>query len=891
MKTATAKAKAGGGGGGRRRRTATTTTTMRLRLTCSSVAGVNQRGCLRVRERAERGGTEATTNGVRQGASVRSVTSARLSHAFVAVAGKDAGKMGQAVVAKAAKATPPAGTRAGTQTIEFPREVAGFLIGKKGASVRAVSKKANVRIDSRDEGRKRVFTVKPNRNAGESAVNEALGIMKEAAKAYQDVLAGNSDQKVTGNDEIVVQGVRFGYTQQQGNRNRRDNGNGFSGNNQSRGGGGGGNANNNYNRNSRGGNRNNGGRNNNGRNGKGNRIGGSVIEKKRNARAQRKELRESRTTKVERQEIFEVPEEGMAISELAVELAVDPTEIVKVLFLNGKMASVNQIIDAESVTLVAEYYGVEVLEKESEDSVVRVTFDEDEDMSDGDLETRPPVVAIMGHVDHGKTSLLDRLRKSQVADGEAGGITQSIGAYSIKVKSNWITFLDTPGHEAFSAMRARGASVTDVAVLVVAADDGVKPQTKEALSQAQSAGVPIIVAITKMDIGGAQPERVKQELSQVNLLPEEWGGETVVVPLSSKTGEGVDNLLDSIILLSEIHEYTGVQNVPARGTILEGNMDKNIGPVASCIVQAGCLKIGDIVTAGTGYGRVKSMVDASGEQKSKVAPSFAVQMVGLNNVPSAGDAFQVVEDEQKAREMAEKELDKERKLRLSEQSSGSYFSVGSFEGYDGSENDLKILNVILRAGASGSLEAIKGMLRDLPQEKVILRYLTSATGEISLSDVDQASTSDAHIIGFDVTPSEEVLASAKQAGVQIYSSDVIYNLVQDVEKVMLGLLDDVEVLDQVGEAEVLAVFGSNKSKVAGCKVTEGVVQNTSRIQVVRKKKTVFEGDVTSLRIVKEDVSEVLEGSECGIGCEEFEFWKAGDRIIAYSVSRQSPSLG
>ena len=615
-----------------------------------------------------------------------------------------------------------------------------------------------------------------------------------------------------------------------------------------------------------------------------------MIEKKRSARAQRRELRESRITKSVRQEIFEVPEEGMAVSDLATELAVDPTEIVKVLFLNGKMATVNQIIDAESVTLVAEEYGVEVLEKDSEDTVVKVTFEGDEDVTEGEQEARPPVVAIMGHVDHGKTSLLDRLRKSQVAEGEAGGITQSIGAYSINVNSSWITFLDTPGHEAFSAMRARGASVTDIAVLVVAADDGVKPQTKEALQQAQAAGVPIIVAVTKMDVSGAQVERVKQELSQINLLPEEWGGETVVVPLSSKTGEGVDQLLDSIVLLSEVYEYKGVSDVPARGTILEANMDKSCGPIASCIVQAGSLKIGDVVAAGTGYGKVKSMTDASGESRDEVKPSFAVQMIGLNNVPSAGDAFQVVEDEQTAREMAEKALDKERKARLSEQSSGSFMSFGSFDGFEGTENDLKVQNIILRAGASGSLEAVKGSLRELPQEKVLLRYLLSATGDITQSDVDLASTSDAQIVGFDVTPSEEVLAHAKQLGVKIYSSDIIYNLIEDVESTMVSLLEDVVVLDQVGEAEVLAVFGSNNSKVAGCKVTDGVVQNTSRVQVMRKKRQVYEGDVTSLRIVKDDVSEVVEGSECGIGCAPYEDWKAGDKIVAFSVSRKKATL-
>ena len=503
---------------------------------------------------------------------------------------------------------------------------------------------------------------------------------------------------------------------------------------------------------------------------------------------------------------------------------------------------------------------------------------------------RQPIVAVLGHVDHGKTSLLDRLRKSQVAEGEAGGITQSIGAYSINVNSSWITFLDTPGHEAFSAMRARGASVTDIAVLVVAADDGVKPQTKEALQQAQAAGVPIIVAVTKMDVSGAQVERVKQELSQINLLPEEWGGETVVVPLSSKTGEGVDQLLDSIVLLSEVYEYKGVSDVPARGTILEANMDKSCGPIASCIVQAGSLKIGDVVAAGTGYGKVKSMTDASGESRDEVKPSFAVQMIGLNNVPSAGDAFQVVEDEQTAREMAEKALDKERKARLSEQSSGSFMSFGSFDGFEGTENDLKVQNIILRAGASGSLEAVKGSLRELPQEKVLLRYLLSATGDITQSDVDLASTSDAQIVGFDVTPSEEVLAHAKQLGVKIYSSDIIYNLIEDVESTMVSLLEDVVVLDQVGEAEVLAVFGSNNSKVAGCKVTDGVVQNTSRVQVMRKKCQVYEGDVTSLRIVKEDVSEVVEGSECGIGCAPYEDWKAGDKIVVFSVSRKKATL-
>ena len=554
--------------------------------------------------------------------------------------------------------------------------------------------------------------------------------------------------------------------------------------------------------------------------------------------------------------------------------------------------------------LVAEHYGVEVLEKESSDAMERLTFDEGEE---DDLEQRPPVVAIMGHVDHGKTTLLDRLRNSHVAEGEAGGITQSIGAYTIVAgegeggseksevsipSRKRITFIDTPGHEAFSAMRVRGAQVTDIVVLVVAADDGVKPQTKEALKQARAAEVPIIVAITKTDASGAQIERVKQELSQVNLLPEEWGGDTVIAPLSAKTGDGIDGLLDAILLLSDIHEYKSNPDVPAVGTILEANMDKTCGPVATCLVQAGTLRIGDIVTAGVGYGRVKSMVDASGGAPTSARPSFAVQMVGFNNVPSAGDTFKVVDDESDARAAAEKEMEKERQLRLSEQSSGSFMSMGgSSMSMDGSEFDLKILNVVLRASASGSLEALKACLQELPQEKVMLRYLLTSTGDFSQSDVDLAATSDACIIGFDVSPTEEVAAYAKQQSVKLVYSDIIYDVISQVESDMLELLDDEEELEEIGEGECLAVFGSNKSKVAGCKITEGMVKKGCRVQVSRKKRVMHEGALTSLRIVKDVVSEVEEGNECGLAVEGFEDWEPGDKLKFWSVLIKRPSLG
>lgn len=598
-----------------------------------------------------------------------------------------------------------------------------------------------------------------------------------------------------------------------------------------------------------------------------------------------------------RQEIFEVSQEGMAVDELARLLAIGPSEVVKILFMKGIMVQVNQVIDKDAVHLVvAEFDDVEVLDKE-EATVDQGAKKSTEWIEDADLDflqPRPPVVTIMGHVDHGKTSLLDFVRKTKVAAGEAGGITQAIGAYTVVVphdnKDSAITFVDTPGHEAFSAMRARGTKVTDIAVIVVAADDGVRPQTQEAISHAKAANVPIVIALNKIDKEGAQPQRVQQELADIGVLPEEWGGEVPMVPISAKHGQGVDNLLEQILLQAEVSELQANPNRAARGTVIEAHLDRRRGAVATLLVQAGTLRIGDMVVASATFGKVKSLTDSIGAVEA-ATPSLAVQMAGLNAVPVAGDEFYVCVDENTARKAAQLAEDAQRMERLAASAGGgSIVTTKTWASMDDDNESLQRLNVILKTDASGTLEAVKSALSVLPQDLVILRFLLAAPNQITISDIDLATASSALILGFNTEPSDEVLAAAKGKGVELRTYKVIYDLVDDVRAAMEGRLVTVEERTELGQAEVRATFGSGNRIVAGCMVNEGVIRKGCLLVVRRGKRVVYEGYLTSLRRVKDDVAEVSRGLECGLRVDGFTSWREGDKVDAFAVADKRRTL-
>lgn len=596
-----------------------------------------------------------------------------------------------------------------------------------------------------------------------------------------------------------------------------------------------------------------------------------------------------------RQEIFEVSDEGMPVEELARLLAIGASEVVKSLFMKGIMVQVNQVIDKEAVHLVvADFDDVEVLDKEEvtvDEGAKKVTaWIDEEDLTF--LQPRPPVVTIMGHVDHGKTSLLDFVRKTKVAAGEAGGITQAIGAYTVTVphdgKESAITFVDTPGHEAFSAMRARGTKITDLAVIVVAADDGVRPQTQEAISHAKAANVPIVIALNKIDKEGAQLQRVQQELADIGVLPEEWGGDTPVMPISAKHGQGVDELLEQILLQAEVAELQANPSRLAKGTVIEAHLDRRRGPVATLLVQAGTLRVGDMVVASATFGKVKSLSDSVGTVQD-ATPSLAVQMVGLGSVPVAGDEFYVCVDENAARKAAESAGDTQRTDRLAASAGGGSIVTTKSWAKDDNES-LQRLNVILKTDASGTLEAVKSALSVLPQELVILRFLFAAPSQITISDIDLATASSAMILGFNTEPSDEVQAAAKEKGVELRTYKVIYDLVDDVRAAMEGRLVTVEERTELGQAEVRATFGSGNRIVAGCMVNEGSVRKGCLIVVRRGKRVVYEGPLTSLRRVKDDVAEVSRGLECGLRVDGFTSWREGDKIEAFAVADKRRTL-
>ncbi|MBD2106650.1 translation initiation factor IF-2 [Nodosilinea sp. FACHB-13] len=589
---------------------------------------------------------------------------------------------------------------------------------------------------------------------------------------------------------------------------------------------------------------------------------------------------------------FIVLSEGLTVHELAEQIMVPETELIKSLFFKGIAANINQTLDIETAKMVAEEFEVMVETSEVESEAKKVT----EMIDEADFESlkrRPPVVTIMGHVDHGKTTLLDSIRKTKVAQGEAGGITQHIGAYHVDVDhagtSHQIVFLDTPGHEAFTAMRARGTRVTDIAILVVAADDGVRPQTIEAISHAKAAEVPLIVAINKVDKETANPDRVKQELMEHGLVPEEWGGDTIMVPVSALSGENLDSLLEMIVLVAEIEDLQANPDRLARGTVIEANLDKARGPVATLLIQNGTLRVGDSLVAGPILGKVKAMLDDRLKRVKVAGPSFAVEVLGLNDVPAAGDEFEVYSDEKTARAVADKRMLEQRQSRLQQSMASRRVTLNTISAQV-QEGDLKDLNLLLKADVQGSIEAILAALQQLPQNEVQIRVLLAAPGEISETDVDLAAASGAVIVGFNTTLAPGARQSADRLGVDVRDYEVIYNLLDDIQGAMEGLLDPEMVEEPLGQVEVRAVFPVRKGAVAGCYVLSGKVTRNCNLRVVRSGEVVYTGKLDSLKRMKEDAKDVASGFECGIGIDNFSDWKEGDIIDAFKMVTKRRTL-
>lgn len=570
--------------------------------------------------------------------------------------------------------------------------------------------------------------------------------------------------------------------------------------------------------------------------------------------------------------------ESISVKDLGERIGKQATEIIKKLLLLGVMATINQELEYETAALIIKDYGMQV-EKQIDKSSEQVLLQEDEDKPE-DLKARPPVVTIMGHVDHGKTSLLDAIRKTNVIATEAGGITQHIGAYTVNVDNKKIAFLDTPGHAAFTAMRARGASVTDIAILVVAADDGIMPQTIEAINHSKAANVPIIVAINKIDKEGANPDRVKQEMTEYGLVAEEWGGETICVPVSAKQNIGIDNLLEMIILVAEIQELKANPNKKARGTVIEAKLDKGRGPLATVLVQEGTLNNGDSFVVGNTTGKIRAMLDDKGKKVKKALPSTPVELLGLSQVPDAGDIFHVVDDEKIARLIAEKRKDKQREEQL--QSSHRVSLDDLFSQIK--EGKVKDLNIIVKADVQGSVEAMKQSLNKLNNDEVKVKTIHGGVGAITETDVMLAAASNAIIIGFNVRPQPSAVALGEKDNVDIRLYRVIYNAIEDVEAAMKGMLEPEYKEVVQGHAEIRATFKvSSIGTIAGCYVTDGKINRNDSIRLIRDGIVVHEGTLASLKRFKDDVKEVNTGYECGLNIEKFNDIKEGDVIESFRI--------
>jgi len=568
--------------------------------------------------------------------------------------------------------------------------------------------------------------------------------------------------------------------------------------------------------------------------------------------------------------------ETITVAELAQKMSVKAAELIKLMMGLGSMVTINQMLDQETAALVVEEMGHKY--KLLKDSDLEDALTSDEGGVQGDLTPRAPVVTIMGHVDHGKTSLLDYIRTAKVASGEAGGITQHIGAYHVELERGNITFLDTPGHAAFTAMRARGAQVTDIVILVVAADDGVMPQTKEAVQHAKAAGVPLIVAVNKMDKPDAQPDRVKQELSAMEVVSEDWGGDTMFVHVSAKTGEGIDSLLDSILLQSELMELKATATGPAKGTVVESRLDKGRGPVATILVQSGMLRKGDIILSGQEYGRLRGLIDENGKAIDEAGPSTPVEILGLSGTPNSGDEVFVVADERKAREVALFRQGKFRDVKLAKQQASKLENMFS----QMAEGDVQFLNIVLKADVQGSVEALASALTNLSTDEVKVKVVSSGVGGITESDVNLAVASNAVVIGFNVRADSGAKRLIEESGVDLHYYSVIYDAIDEVRHALTGMLAPEFKEEIIGLAEVRDVFKSPKmGNIAGCLVVEGVVKRSNSIRVLRDNVVIYEGELESLRRFKDDVNEVRSGTECGIGVKNYNDVNPGDQIEVY----------
>ena len=570
----------------------------------------------------------------------------------------------------------------------------------------------------------------------------------------------------------------------------------------------------------------------------------------------------------------------IGVGELASRMKKTGAEVVRTLIKNGVMASLSDIIDYDTAALVAMELGCKV-EREVVVTVEERLIDDHVDAPE-DLVPRAPVVVVMGHVDHGKTSLLDYIRKANVAAGEAGGITQHIGAYTVNVKGSPVTFLDTPGHEAFTSMRARGASVTDIAILVVAANDGIMPQTIESINHAKAANIPIVVAINKMDMPGANPERVKQQLTEYDLVSEEWGGDTIVCPISAKTGEGIDNLLENLVVLAEVLELKANPNRAAKGTVIEARLDRGRGPIMTVLVQNGTLRQGDIIIAGTAVGHVRTMINDKGQRVTEAGPSIPVEIAGMSEVPNAGDVFNAVDDERMARELVEERKEKEKEKTLGVAKKVTLDDLFSRI----QQGEIKDFNIIVKADVQGSAEAVKTSLEKLTNEEVRVKVIHSGVGAISESDVMLAATSNALIVGFNVRPDSAARDYAARANVEIRTYRVIYDCINEIEAAMKGMLAPKFAEQVIAHIEIRQLYKVSKvGTVCGCYVQDGKVQRGCKVRVVRDGIVIFEGEMASLRRFKDDVKEVASGYECGIQIEKFNDEHVGDIIEAYVMKQ------
>ncbi len=576
---------------------------------------------------------------------------------------------------------------------------------------------------------------------------------------------------------------------------------------------------------------------------------------------------------------------NISIRDFAQIIEVSPIQIIKKLMSNGVMASINQSIDFDTAAILADELGFEAslenqeTQQEKEIGEVPLWRQTIADEEEAALKSRPPVVTILGHVDHGKTSLLDAIRHTNVAEGEAGGITQHIGAYQVELKGRQITFLDTPGHAAFTAMRARGAQGADIVILVIAADDGVMPQTKEAIAHAKAARVPIIVALNKIDKPNSNPELVKKQLSENDLAPDEWGGNTMVIPVSAKQKQGIEDLLEAVLLVADNTDIRANPKGEAIGTVIEAELDKSKGPVATLLVQNGTLRSGDIVVAGNAFGHLRAMFDFHGNKVEKAGPSFPVSVMGLSAMPSAGDVFKVVETEKEARQIilersdaAKKQTSLPKKMTLEE----LFSKVKSGEA--------KELNLILKADVQGSLEPIVNEINNLDSGEIAINILYAETGNINENDVLLASSSQAIVVGFNVQADVAARRLADKEGVDIRLYDIIYRLIEDVEKALKGMLAPEFTEKPIGKAVVLQVFTLSKgNSIAGCRVTEGEIRRNGKIRVTRGKDIVYEGEVGSLKHEKEDAREIRQGFECGIGLKNFSDFQVGDVFECFTL--------